>query len=255
MFRSIPFIFIFFLYFQSEVFCWGVSPSRYTIKEGDKHYYHLDINAANTTTATPIEVTAARRAVDKYGRESWEPIEDRFLIYPSLCVVPPGGSQKVRVFWKGNFKDTREEEAYRIIVQSLPVDLNKDRIDEVREGVKIGLNVLKKYVTSLFVEPKKAQAKLVIKSHSVTELDEGKGIVVNLKNLGNKHITLIDYILVLSSGRHLFEIDRKHISQTNSASTLLPFHEMEWIVPIPADLPKDFDLEACKLTMKVLKSR
>lgn len=234
-----------------SVFSWSVSPSNYTIEEGGNPYYYLTISARNITEAIPIEIYAAKRMIDKSGKNTWERIDDKFFIYPSICVVSPGGIQKVRVFWKGGFKDMKQEEAYRIIVESLPVAIKENKIRDADKGIRVGLQVLKTYVTSLFILPKNAKPNPLLQSYRITELNGEKVLVLTFKNLGNKHITLNNYALTLTSGQHTFQIDQDYVLKNNEILTLLPFHERECIIPFPNNFPMEF----CEVSMKILNYR
>lgn len=236
-------------------FAWSVSPSNYTIKEGDNPHYYLTVNAQHVTESTPIEVYAAKRMIDKEGHNTWERIEDRLFIYPSIFVVPPGGMQRVRVFWRGDFKDMNQEEAYRIIVEGLPVSITEGQMTEVQEGIKVGLKVLKTYVTSLFIQPKNAQANPILESHQIIEDEGKKTLILNLKNRGNKHISLDQYIVTLKSEGGSFEINQDHILKTNEVLTLLPFHERECVIPLPTTFPLDFPLDSYEVKFKILSYR
>ena len=255
MMASFKLLVIYSFIFTNAAFCWTVSPSKFTLQEGKASYYYLTINAQDATEATPIEIYAAKRMIDKWGKNTWERIEDKVLIYPSVCVVPPGGTQQVRVFWKGNFKDIKQEEAYRVILAGLPVPVKENQMKEVDKGIKMGIKVLTSYVTSLFIQPKNVKSKPVLQSYHIDESNEKKVLVATLKNLGNKHVSLNKYIFTLQSGQDTFEIDQDYILKSNEFITLLPLHERECTIPLPEDLPENFSLESCKVSLKILNSR
>jgi fimbrial chaperone protein len=79
-------------------------------------------NESNQQTAVSIKVTT--RVIDSSGKETNEPADKLFLVFPARVVLKPNSSQNVKVQYRGPANITSEQ-AYRVIAEQLPVDFSK----------------------------------------------------------------------------------------------------------------------------------
>ena len=142
-----------------------------------------------------VMVSLAKREMDLNGKESLPPEEDDFSVYPPQMTLGPQKSQAVRIRWIGDPKPAREL-AYRIIAEQLPVSLS-------REGVGSRINLVVRYIGSIYVVPNGVKSEVVVDSVAAEKDKEGAWtLVITLENRGTAH-TLLEYsrLQVASDGR------------------------------------------------------
>jgi len=250
--KYIKIAFLLLMYTQIACFSWTVTPASFTLQEGKNPYYHLVVSSQDSPESVPIEVYAGKRTIDKFGNDTYERVEDKFFIYPSTFVLPPGVQQKIRIFWKGEFKDLHEEEAYRIIVEGLPVETKASKVTVSDDGIVTGIKVLKTYVTSLYINPKQTKAQTILKSHHIGELNGEKTLFFNLKNAGNKHILIKSFNMNITSENNIFEVSENYIKEAFGVINLLPKNEREFTLVLPKDFPENFS-DSTKMSLKILE--
>jgi fimbrial chaperone protein len=133
-------------------------------------------NDSNQQTAVSIKVTT--RVIDETGKETNEPADKLFLVFPARVVLKPNSSQNVKVQYRGP-ATISSEQAYRVFAEQLPVDFSK--------STSSGVSILLTYVAALYVTPKNTAAKLVIDRAMGSQKDGRPGLDVTLKNDGTKH--------------------------------------------------------------------
>lgn len=102
------------------------------------------------------------------------------IVKPNIILYPKGDkkgrdSKKFRVYYTGK-TDLSKEEAYRIIVKQVPVDLNR------KEKSQNKMRFLAKFVGALYVTPKKAQPELKVENVRKS----GNRVYFDVKNTGNR---------------------------------------------------------------------
>ena len=79
-------------------------------------------NESDQQTAVSIKVTT--RVIDSSGKETNEPADKLFLVFPARVVLKANSSQNVKVQYRGP-ANISSEQAYRVIAEQLPVDFSK----------------------------------------------------------------------------------------------------------------------------------
>ncbi len=129
-------------------------------------------------TPVAVEITMYTRDISVDGEDILTSAEELFVVYPSQLILQPGGRQSVRVQWTG--ADTLDkEQAFRLIAEELPINLN----DEEEEGA--GLDLLVRYVASIYVQPQGAEARLSIEPESTAS-----GLALVVRNQGTMRAIL-----------------------------------------------------------------
>lgn len=151
-------------------------------------------NESDQQTAVSIKV--ATRVVDATGKETNEPADKLFLIFPSRVVLKPNSAQNVKVQYRGP-ANIATEQAYRVIAEQLPVDFSKSSSS--------GVSILLTYVAALYVTPKNVTPKLLVAKAVGTQKDGKQGLEVTVKNDGTRHALIANPILKVSQGASMLE--------------------------------------------------
>jgi fimbrial chaperone protein len=125
-----------------------------------------------------IEITMHSRAMTREGEDILEPADELFTVYPSQLILQSGGRQSVRVQWTGP-EDLDQERAFRLIAEELPIDL------EENEDQGAGLDLLVRYVASVYVQPRGAEARVSIEAETDSE-----NVVLAIRNEGTMRAVL-----------------------------------------------------------------
>jgi len=126
-----------------------------------------------------VELTAHSRAINQDGSEKLTPVKD-FSIYPSLFKLKPGETRIVKATYVGK-SDSKNELAFRIIAEQLPVDFKNKNANAKKTNMEI--NFLYRYETSAYVFEGDGKPLVEVISFS-KEKDKLKII---LENKGNIH--------------------------------------------------------------------
>ncbi|POR04086.1 hypothetical protein AU468_03690 [Alkalispirochaeta sphaeroplastigenens] len=132
-------------------------------------------NPGNDAAAVELRVTT--RSIGSDGREFNNDASHLLQVFPSQIILRPGRSQTVRVRWIGE-GDPREEQAFRLVAEQLPVRLGGDSPDGS------GVQFMLRYRASLYVRPPGTAPDVQV----VTIRHEpGEGTELLLKNEGTRH--------------------------------------------------------------------
>lgn len=144
-------------------------------------------NDSAQQTAVAIKVTT--RVLDEAGKESNQPADKEFLVFPARVVLPPNTSQNVKVQYRGPAAISSEA-AYRVRAEQLPVEFARNTTS--------GVNILLTYVASLYVTPAKAEHKLRISKVEATTKDGQKGFSITMVNEGTKHALIAEPVITIT---------------------------------------------------------
>lgn len=133
----------------------------------------------DSSDRAPIQISMFRRDADVDGRESLAEADADWVVYPPQFILGPKERRTVRVTWVGNAAPTTEL-SFRIVAEQLPVELQASK--KKTAGV---VNVLLRYVGSVYVTPSGAQSKLAV-SQSALNADATK-LDLTIANEGNAH--------------------------------------------------------------------
>jgi fimbrial chaperone protein len=188
------------------------------------------------TKNSPIAVTFTidSRVEDINGKENNKNADASFIIYPPQTIIPPGGTQRVRIQWIGNTNLVKEQ-AYRFIAEEVPVKLSQK---------KMGIQMLLKIRGALYVSPKKVSPNIRV----VAVKPVGKLLAINLQNTGTRHAYLVDPQLILTSGAHHFTMKGNTLKPLKNANILAGGQRRFLITP-----PNNFRAGNWKAVLKYTK--
>ncbi len=183
-----------------------------------------------------IEMSVVKREMDLDGNETYIPADDDFLIYPSQIILKAGTTQTVRVTWVGE-PDPKQELAYRLVSQQIPIDLKKPEVAK-STTVTAKVSILMKYMGSLYIRPADVQPKVVLES-VIAQTDKGKpAIAMILDNQGSGRAFLKTYSLNLTSAGKTVILKPEQLKEVVTGQNILANHKRRFIFPHPADLPQ-----------------
>ncbi len=150
------------------------------------------VNEAADSVA--VRISMLSRQTDADGRETNEPADALFVVYPSRAVLGPGSTQAVRVQWKGQ-STSKVELCYRILVEQLPVDFS------AQGKQKGGIRVLFRYLGAVYIVPPGAKPDVVLESaRPATDAAGRPGLALVFANRGAAHAILNELSLTVASG-------------------------------------------------------
>ena len=137
-----------------------------------------------------VQVKMAHRVMKLDGTEDLPSADKDFVVYPQQLVVPAAGSRSVRVQYVGTTV-LKQELAYRIVAEQLPVQLDKEKAGTNQAG----LQVMVRYLGAVYVVPPGVRAAVKVERAGRTEATDKKGkpqLEVVVKNSGTAHTLLKD---------------------------------------------------------------
>jgi len=155
-----------------------------------------------------VEITMHTRDITIDGEDILAPADDLFVVYPSQLILQPGGRQSVRVQWIG-VDELNQEQAFRLIAEELPISLGED--DEAGAG----LDLLVRYVASIYVQPQGAEARLSIEPESTDE-----GVALMVRNQGTMRAILRAEDYALYADGEQVEFDQEQLESLVAANVL-----------------------------------
>ncbi len=180
----------------------------------------------------PVEITVFERRMTVDGQDVLEPSDD-FVVFPTQAILAAESSRVVRVQYVGP-ADINTEKAYRIIAEQLPVDL-----EALEEGTA-RLNLLFRYVGSMYVVPTNAASDVVIESVERVDVEGILSLAIVLHNHGNAHAILEDLVVELStrpfaSTDGVVRLDGDELEGMRNQNVLAG-HTRRFVLPLPTEL-------------------
>ena len=195
---------------------------------GASQSFRLENDSSNTV---PVQLSMLTRQMDLDGKETNAPAEDDFLVYPPQVLLKPNQVQTVRVKWLGTPKPEKEL-AYRILAEQLPVNLEKEKPGESR------INVLVRYLGSVYIVPKGAKAEVVLESTAPQTDAAGKRrIELIFHNRGKAHSMLNDLRLKIQAGGKTVELGPEALPNV-AGENVLAGQKRRFLLPWPEGLPE-----------------
>lgn len=137
-----------------------------------------------------IQASLAKREMSVDGVENNSKIGNELSLYPTQLIIPAGEKRSIKVFWTGS-EIPKKELAYRLIVEQLPIELEKNK------SKKASIKVLLRYVAALYVESESFFSDI-----RVTDIKEqGKKIQIIVTNSGKKHQVLANLSLIFTDDK------------------------------------------------------
>lgn len=174
-------------------------------------------------SAVAIEITMHQREMTEAGQDLLSPATDNFTVYPSQLILQPGARQSVRVQWNGA-SDLSQERAFRLIAEELPITLGAD------EDEGAGLDLLVRYVASVYVQPAGTEARLTIEPQATSE-----GLVLNVRNQGTMRAVLRDEDFQITADGQPVDLNDQQ-RESIAAVNVLAGHTRRIVVPGTAHL-------------------
>ena len=173
-----------------------------------------------------VQVSIVTRQMDVDGNETYSPADSDFTVYPPQTVLQPRQNQTIRVMWLGKTKPLKELN-YRIVAEQLPVNLSKEN----KPGAK--LNIMLRYLGTIYVVPKGAKSKVVLDSISQEKAKDDKTrLIITLHNQGNAHALLRDLKLQLTADDKTVELPESAL-QGMAAENVLSQQKRRFVIPCP----------------------
>jgi fimbrial chaperone protein len=173
---------------------------------------HSFVVENTTPQEIAIEVQLKKRGYDAQGEETRSETKD-FSVYPPQFTLKAGSKRLVRASYVGA-TDLKQEEAYRLIFQQLPVDF---RTKGNSRGA-VNIDVLLRYVASIYANPEGTRGHLEIADFSV----QGKKLRATIRNSGSAHEVLSKIGLRLVSKDKSFDVPAARLEKILGAENLLP---------------------------------
>ena len=195
---------------------------------GANQAFRLENDSSNTV---PVQLSMLTRQMDLDGKETNAPAEEDFLVYPPQVLLKPNQVQTVRVKWLGTPKPETEL-AYRLLAEQLPVNLEKEKPGESK------INVLVRYLGSVYIVPKGAKAYVALASAAPQTDAAGKRrIELIFHNRGTAHSILSDLRLKIQAGGKTVELGTEALKNV-AGENILAGQKRRFLLPWPEGLPE-----------------
>lgn len=187
---------LFLLFSSTNSFAFKFSPMSASLGTKPKENSSLFYLENDSDQPIAIQVSVAKREMDINGNETNAKVTNEFSLFPSQLIIPPNEKRSVKVTWTG--KDNFEkEQAYRLIAEQLPIDLDKAK------NKKASIKVLLRYMAALYVGHEDFSSDL--KLNSIKTQDNK--LVFEFENSGKKHQVLANLHLKLNDEKKKKEIE------------------------------------------------
>ena len=201
-----------------------VSPMIYDMKPTGRGA--STVIRVNNTNATPItvELQSEKRLFDEKGKESREPADSDFVLFPPQAIIQPGATQAVRVQYVGP-QQLDKSVTYTITVKQVPVKLPSDG----KSGVQFVFN----FSTLANIVPDGAKPLI----ETVSLAPEGKMLKLTLRNAGNKYANLALSKVDIEGGAFKATIEGEEWRKALGTSWILPGGTRVIELPKPGKAP------------------
>lgn len=217
--KKIIIFFLFLIIALSNLWSFKLQPISMDFKDEGKDSIKY-FTAKNTKTeqiALKIEIFS--RDMDKNGNDKLVLNNEDFFIYPKQFIVKGNSEQRIRIKYQGD-KIASNEKSYRIIVEQVPIDFDS-------ESGKGGINILYRYIGSIYIIPDKlSQDVKIIKSQKVEDK-----LVIEIENQGNSHVIMQNLHITLKSGPDTLILkpeDLQGLNETNILSGITREYVLDW---------------------------
>ena len=185
----------------------------------------------NTAEPATVQIRITTREVDVDGGEKNIDDEKNFAIYPAQLVLAPHASRSVRVQWIGD-PNLKEEKAFRIIAEQLPVNLDKNK--PKANAVKF----LVTYRSALFVTPPGLAHNVTLDfSGSAQDAAGRKLIEFVLHNRGSQHALLRNLKLDIKDDKgNAISLAGDEQLRGVTGEGILAKHRRRFLLPRPKEL-------------------
>lgn len=178
------------------------------------------LRVENTSqTMMTIELSASRISIDPEGKETREPAEDDFLIFPPQAIIASGKVQNVRVKYIGD-PSISQSASYRVKVSQVPVDITGEQQSAV--GLVVNFHTL------ATVSPKSAKADLSVRS---IRTNASGGWDLDVENTGDKMARLSRTTWDIRDGSNKTSLNAQKVSEMTDKNLVLPGATLTLSIP------------------------
>lgn len=205
-----------------------VTPMIYDMAPAGKNA--ASVIRITNTQAQPItvEIQAEKRLFDEAGKESREPADEKFVLFPPQAIVQPGATQAVRVQYVGP-QTLDKSETYTVTVRQVPVQLPNDG--------KTGVQFVFNFSTVANIVPPGAKAQISASTEALPLSPDGKTLRLTVRNTGSKYANLSRSSVELSGGSFRTVIKDDDWRKALGSSWILPGGTRVIDLPKPAKSP------------------
>lgn len=186
--RHVPYRFLavllLFVFVTSTANAFRFSPFRSKFEPVGPESNQLFLVENNTSEPVSVQIRIANRKIDVDGGETMVDNEKDFAVFPAQMILQSHSSRSVRVQWVGD-PNLKEEIAYRIIAEQLPVNLSQTK------PKASSVHFLVAYRGALFVTPTGLTHNVTLDFLGVPQDPLHKGMIeLVLHNRGTQHALL-----------------------------------------------------------------
>lgn len=188
-----------YVFFQNISFAFNLSPLSQSIEIGKN--LNTVIYQIENKNKEPIAVESSLkvRNMKEDGKEDLPEVkESDFLIYPTQLILKPGEKRGLKIQYLGNL-DIKEELAYRVLVEQLPIDFERRK--------QTGVKLLLRYLGALYVTKDDFKGNIVVSKFESTKED----LKFSVKNSGNKHIVFKNLSLEIINGKEKIKLSSEQL--------------------------------------------
>lgn len=231
--RNLIFAFVLTLsmVFVQEAQAFRFSPFRVKFEPAGAGANQIFTVENDTNAPASVQIRIVTREVDVDGGEKNADAEKDFTIYPAQMVLKPHTTRSVRVQWLGDPK-LKEEKAYRIIAEQLPVNLDKQK--PKTSAVKF----LVTYRGALFVTPPGLAHNVTLDFTGTTQDASGKKMLeIVLHNRGTQHALLRNLKLDIKDDKgNSVSLAGQNQLKGITGEGILAKHRRRFMIPRPTEL-------------------
>lgn len=174
-----------------------VQPLRVTLDIG-KGQTSSGISINNTgDTDLPFEIRVERRVIDENGQQTYEPIEDDFVVFPPQGLIPAGGTQAVRFQYLGDI-ELSQSQGYVLRVSEVPV----------RDPNFSGIQFAYSFGAAIYVKPSDVSDRIEVRSFE----RDGNTIRAVLENTGTDYSLLTAKPMRITVGGQTLSYNRQELA-------------------------------------------
>lgn len=231
--RKLFFVFVLMLsvVVVQEAHAFRFSPFRVKFEPSGAGANQLFTVENNTSAPASVQIRIVTREMDVDGGEKNTDAEKDFAIYPAQMVLKPHAKRSVRVQWMGD-PGLKEEKAYRIIAEQLPVNLDKQK--PKTSAVKF----LVTYRGALFVTPPGLAHNVTLDFSGTTQDATGRKMLeIVLHNRGTQHALLRNLKLDIKDDKgNSVSLAGENQLKGVTGEGILAKHRRRFLIPRPEGL-------------------
>lgn len=231
--RKLFFVFVLMLSVAvvQEAYALRFSPFRVKFEPSGAGANQLFTVENNTSAPASVQIRIVTREVDVDGGEKNTDAEKDFTIYPAQMVLKPHAKRSVRVQWLGDPR-LKEEKAYRIIAEQLPVNLDKQK------PKTSAVRFLVTYRGALFVTPPGLAHNVTLDFTGTTQDATGRKMLeIVLHNRGAQHALLRNLKLDIKDDKgHSVSLAGENQLKGVTGEGILAKHRRRFMIPRPTEL-------------------